>query len=110
MGYPGIVAPELHKVKKLAQDVAAAGTPEALTASKALASTFLIRAKSANTGNVYVGLSDLDTTDADTVLAVLAAGYSQSRTAQPGHVFNIADYYIDVDVNGEGVIVEYAES
>jgi len=73
--------------------VTTAGTAEALAASTACLSV-TVKALSTNTGNVYVGGA-----------AVAAAnGYIiQSGESISLDIDNLADIYLDVDVNGEGV-------
>lgn len=73
--------------------ITTAGTAEALGASSAIVSV-TIKALQANTGNVYVGTASVDSTNG----YVLDAGESVSLD-----IDNIADIYLDVDVNGEGV-------
>lgn len=77
-----------------AKDVTTAGTAEAL-ASTQLCLAVTVRAKSANTGNVYVGGSAVDSTDG----FPLAAGEAITLFVQ-----DLADVYLDVDTNGEGVV------
>lgn len=85
--------------------VSTAGTNEPLnggtTISTAANGELAIRADSGNAGNIYVGDSDVDSTNG----FVLAAGESVSLP-----VADVADVHIDADNNGEGVswIVEAA--
>ena len=78
--------------------VAAAGTAEAL-ASSGLYGSVVIVAKSANTGQVFVGGSDV----ASTTNAGLDAGDALSITPRPGHVIDLSDIYIDVGTSADGV-------
>lgn len=75
--------------------VAATGTAEALGASLATKSIY-IRAKSTNTGNVYVGDSAVDATTSQQI--ILAANDSLTLD-----ISNRATVYVDAAVNGEGV-------
>jgi hypothetical protein len=73
--------------------VASAGTAEVLGVATAIQGV-LIQALSTNTGNVYVGDSNVDSTN----------GYVLSRNASVAFdIDNLNDIYIDVDTNGEGV-------
>ena len=81
------------------KNVTAAGTAEAL-GSSAKCNWIAIAAKSANTGNIYVGGSTIDSTRG----IPLAAGESISIPAS-----NIASVYIDADTNGEGVTFMYGK-
>lgn len=75
--------------------VATSGTAETLGASLATKSIY-VRAKSANTGNAYVGDSSVDKTTSQQI--ILNAGSAVSMD-----IANRASIYVDVDVNGEGV-------
>lgn len=73
--------------------VASAGTPEALgTGSFQQVLIFPLRA---NTGEVWWGLSSVNDAQSGTLPVALVA--------PPGKLINIADIYLDVAVNGEGV-------
>lgn len=76
--------------------VTAAGTAEALAGSQRVRSLTVI-AKIANTGQVYVGGSDVASTTNDG----LDAG--EGLEIQADNWLDLADLYIDVDANGEGV-------
>ena len=76
--------------------VTVAGTQEALSASQRVKSVTLI-AKTGNTGQVYVGGSDVASSTNDGLapgdsLIVPAVGW-----------LDLSEIYVDVDVNGEGV-------
>jgi|TARA_Y100000034_G_C6868347_1_gene395998 hypothetical protein len=76
--------------------VAAAGTAEALGTGLFRAVTVLCKA--ANTGQVYIGGSDVDSST--------NSGLDASASidvATRGHEIDLAKVYIDVDVSAEGV-------
>lgn len=73
--------------------VTTAGTAEVLAASTTILSV-TIKALSGNTGYVYVGSASVDSTNG----FVLQAGESISLD-----IDNLADIYLDVSANGEGV-------
>lgn len=75
------------------KDVTAAGAAEALGTTQVYKELTII-AKSTNTGNIYVGDS---TVDSITGMILPAGGFVSF------HFVDIADVYIDSDVNGEGV-------
>lgn len=75
--------------------VTATGTAEAL--GTGLYKAVSIIAKAANTNQVYVGGSDVATTTNDGLDA------NDSLNLSDGRGLNLADIYIDVDTNGEGV-------
>lgn len=90
--------------------VASAATPEALTASTIRTPGAAIQAPASNTGNVRVGALDV----ASNYSAELRPGESMEITGPKAvrgmeDEFNLGDIYIDVDVDGEGVIVGYWE-
>jgi hypothetical protein len=105
MGYPGIIAEELHTFTTGSKTVAASGTAEALSATKILCGGVTIRANDTNTGNVYIGGSTVDKSTNQGV--VIPAGATISMAAQAGHVINLANIYIDVDTNGDGVTFDH---
>lgn len=78
--------------------VSTAGTAEALnggtTVTTGANGELAIRADSGNAGNIYVGDSDVDSSNG----FVLGAGESISLP-----VADVADVHIDADNNGEGV-------
>jgi len=76
--------------------VSATGEAEALAAAQRVKSLTVI-AKTGNTNNVYVGGSDVATTTNDG----LAPGDALDIPAI--NWIDLADVYIDVDTNGEGV-------
>ena len=75
------------------KSVTTAGTAETLAASTSVVSV-TIKALAANTNNVYVGSASVDSTNG----YVLDAGEAVSMD-----IDNLADIYLDVDTNGEGV-------
>lgn len=77
--------------------VTATGTAEALVGADDRVKSVKIIAKSGNTNQVYVGGPDVDTSTNDG----LDAG--ESLEIEPGQFFNLADVFLDVDTNGEGV-------
>ena len=101
----------VKKAGALQKDVTTAATAVALSASKLIVTDAIIKAKAANTNDIYVGGSDVDA----------ASGYVLDATntvrlrelmgpAEPEAVFNLADVYIDADTDGEGVSVLYFEN
>lgn len=102
--------------------ITAAGTPERATKNETdpsaaiMAHAILIQALDANSGKVYIGGVSLNSTtkvDCYAVLAVPTANtipvFTESITWQPNPI-NLADFYIDVEVNGEGVLISYIEA
>ena len=76
--------------------VTAAGTAEALASSQRVRGVTIV-AKTSNTGQVYVGGSDVASTTNDG----LAPGDVVEVPAE--NWLDLADIYIDVDTSGEGV-------
>ena len=76
--------------------VTAAGTAEALAVSQRVRSLTVI-AKTGNTGQVYVGGSDVASATNDG----LDAG--EGLEIQADNWLDLADIYVDVDTDGEGV-------
>ena len=78
--------------------VTSAGTAVAL-ASDGLYGSLMVRAKYANTGNIFIGGSDV----ASSTNEGLAAGDSILINPRPGKAIQLTDIYIDSAVSGEGV-------
>lgn len=74
------------------KNVTTAGTAEAL-ATTTTVSSCLLRARSTNTGNVYVGDSSVDST----------WPYLRARDTFTADIGDPAEVFLDVDTNGEGV-------
>lgn len=94
--------------KFLSKNVTTAGTAEALSATPIKTTQFEVYAKSANTNNVYVGDSTVSSSSipqAPDVKEVFIA--SEISASTKGDFFDLSKIYIDVDTNGEGVIVRY---
>lgn len=90
---------------------------ESTPAANLGAHSYLIQALSSNTGKVYIGTSNpVDRTNLTNVIAVLPPptanifpSFSATITYAPAG-FNLAERYIDVDQNGEGVLISYIEA
>jgi hypothetical protein len=81
--------------------VTSAGTAEALVSTRTLVNSITVRALVSNTGNVFFGNSQVDSTQAP-----LAAGDILTKTSEEvGGTpigFDLAQVFIDVSVSGEG--------
>lgn len=105
----------LHALGKVT--VVTAGTPVEVTinqttpSARYAAHSFMVEALPANTGKIYVGFVGLNKGTLANVLAIipvptvnLIPSFSSTIAYAPGG-FNLADIYIDADVNGEGALV-----
>lgn len=82
------------------QDVASAGTAEALLAASGEAKIVLVQARPGNTGNIYVG----DSSVSSSVYGfLLEPGDSVPLSATSLSKIDLTKHFIDSDVNGEGV-------
>lgn len=88
-----------------AKTVSATGTAEPLVATSTPVYMLYVRAKNANTGNVYFGDSSVDKTTSQQV--ILDAGDAITITPPDGNRIDLVHFYIDVDVNAEGVDLLY---
>jgi hypothetical protein len=80
--------------------VTAAETAEALVSATQKVYSVTIIAKAANTGQVYIGGSDVASTTNDG----LDSGDSITFSVDPrSPAMDLADFFIDVDTSGEGV-------
>lgn len=85
------------------KNVAAAGTPERLNATRIPCRNVAITARPANTGKIAVGMSNaVRAVAAGEKGVILAAGSSVSFP-----VASVSDLWIDATVNGEGVSYTY---
>jgi len=81
--------------------VTTAGTAVALVAASTLRTMLYVRAKSTNTGDIYLGDSAVDKTTSQQI--VLDASQEITIEAPAGYCLDINEFYIDASVNGEGV-------
>ena len=81
--------------------VTTAGTAVALVASETLRTMLYVRAKSTNTGDIYLGDSAVDKTTSQQI--VLDASQEITIEAPAGYCLDINEFYIDADTDGEGV-------
>ena len=81
-----------------AKAVTSAGTAEAI-ASSGLFNHLVIHAKPGNTGQVYVGGSDVDSS----TNGGLSPGDTVKFSPNKGHVLDLTAIYLDVATSGEGV-------
>jgi hypothetical protein len=79
--------------------ITTSGTAEALASSVDLYASIVIIAKTGNTNQVYVGGSDVSTSTNDG----LDAGDALEIKPARAHGLDLAQIYLDVDTNGEGV-------
>ena len=88
------------------KNVTAAGTAEALTSTRTIATWVIIQAKSGNTNAVYVGDSTVSSTNGH---RLIATNTMPMFPGGGGNYINLANVYIDAAVNGEGVIFTYGK-
>lgn len=81
------------------ESVAVAGTAQALDTAARRVSAVMIIAHDNNTGRIFVGGSDVDSS----TQRGLAAGESVSLGGAEEPPFNIGEVFIDSSVSGEGV-------
>lgn len=91
--------------------VAAAGTPVSILSNfegdqdyyGMQANKIILQALPTNTGNVYLGYSDMDTSTGEGVLAELTPGTMWSITdPSAANVFAVGIYYLDAASDGDG--------
>ena len=93
-------------IKQLEKDVAAAGTAEPLAATGIKAAWVLVQAKTGNVGQVYLGDLNISATTRGRELDALE---SFLFPAMQGNEYNLADIFIDVGTNDDGVTVLYMQ-
>ena len=91
-----MAASETPTVIASEKSVTSAGTAEALASAQRVRSVTII-AKTTNTGQVYVGGSDVASTTND------GLNPGDELEIPADNWLDLADLYLDVDTNGEGV-------
>ncbi|KKM00680.1 hypothetical protein LCGC14_1801990 [marine sediment metagenome] len=86
-------------------NVTTAGTAVPLSATRIVAGWVFLQAKTANTGKIYVGESDVSSTSKMVELSA-TDGFTFPDNAVPS-MYDLKDIYIDASVSGEGVWVGY---
>ena len=99
--------------------VAAAGTPVRVTATETWCESYMVgpwtTAAASNTGRMFVGITAAAFKAGTAGLlgiipiptANVSAVFSSGKGSNGSHSFNLADLYIDSEVNGESVYVSY---
>ena len=77
--------------------VATAGTAEPLVPTSQRVKSLVVIAKKGNTNQVYLGGADVASTTNDGLDA------AESKTIEAVGWLDLADIYLDVDTNGEGI-------
>ena len=95
--------------QQIIKTVADSGTPEAITSTSPTYFVYAIfigrkAARTANTGNIWLGITSGDNTQP----IRLVPGQEKTIEAPPSKQFNLSDWYVDVETNGDGVIVIYS--
>lgn len=94
-------------MKGFGKNVTAAGTPEKLSSESLQVTSCVIQAKRSNTGNVYIGGSDVSSTTGTSLIA--GQTYNLSLSGTDG-LYDLQRLWLDVDTSGEGVTVTYFEN
>lgn len=107
-GGDSVIDPIAKGFTKVVKAVTTASTAEKLVASTTYARYVELQAKKVaadNTGNVFIGLSDLDQGTAE--LFELEPGDSIRIDAPDGIKFDISTIYVDADTSADGVVGWY---
>lgn len=83
------------------QSIAVPGTAEPLVGAATKVIMVLIFTKSTNTDDVYVGTASVDKTSSKQM--ILPPGATLSIDAPLGYALNLANFYVDAEIAGEGV-------
>lgn len=90
-------------VTPVAKSVAAAGTREQLTSTPTLADQVLIQAKPGNSGNVFVGDSNVSSTRGWTLIPGQFVSFEGPRRPGGTDSMDLSTIWLDVATNGDGV-------
>jgi hypothetical protein len=86
-------------------NVTTAATAVALSSTSIMVNSVIIKPKSTNGGNMYIGKE----TSVDNTKAPLEPGDSLGVTFQSPHAFDLAQVWIDAATSGEGVWYFYVQ-
>lgn len=107
VGYLPYPSPSAEASLQLTKTVAAAGTPEQISATPLLVRQATIIAKkgpqTANTGDVHVGPS---ATNGTQPYDLVPGAITTLQDLRGAHI-DLSHWYVDVDNNGDGVVVIY---
>lgn len=102
------VAQSIKGTGQFSKTVSATGTPEALTNATVLVKEVTFLGKSAprtdNTGDVYIGITSGDNTQA---FKLPPGGEAVIRVQDPSGFINLSSWYVDVTTANDGVTVIY---
>jgi hypothetical protein len=94
--------------------VTTAGTIKRATATATYCINYMVEPLPSNSGKIYIGGSDMVVATGVGVRAYLpiphanvVSAYSPGRGEHGQMSYNLADLYIDAEVNGEGVYIAY---
>lgn len=91
------------------RNVTTAGTQLPLVATPTFVRSLVIQARRGNTQAVYIGTSAIDNATGISLLAGETLAYDGPRDKHGvSSTFNLADIYVDSNVNGEGVTFIYS--
>lgn len=98
-----MAAPGLAIVTPEEKTVAAAGTAEQLTSSAIMADNVLIQATKDNTGNIFVGDSNVSSSRGWTLTPGQFISFEGSRRRDGSDALDLSTIWIDAANNGDGV-------
>lgn len=87
--------------------VTTAGTQVALVSAEKNVTSIVIQANPANTGYIYVGASDVDSSNGIRLSAAEKLAITCDDRNQGGDLLDLNKLYVDSNVNGEGVRFMY---
>lgn len=98
-------------IATVSKNVTTAGTRVALSATSLVVREFEVQAKTTNTGIIYLGASDVASSNGRQLTAgdswAMASLVQDDKESTPNITIDLANVYIDSSVDGEGVIVTY---
>lgn len=87
--------------------VTTAGTRVQVTATSTLCESILFQGHPSNTGKVYVGDSNVSATRGTSLDAKIGYTVASNPKGDGSHLFDLSDYWVDAQTNGEKVKVSY---
>lgn len=95
--------------KVLKKAITTAGTKEQLTTADRPVPAVIIQALTANTGIIYVGDSEVSSTNGLELSAGDSITLENDDLGSSGSIVSLRDIWLDASISGEGVVAFYLE-
>lgn len=94
--------------RRISITIALTGTSVAISETKLLTPSFEVHAPAANSGNIFIGSEDVDTTWIPRVAgSTTAFGAAEEGGLVHGDFFDLSKVFIDATSSGDTAIIQY---